>query len=231
MSVLGAATRLTGRVNGEGGLRVEGSIRGDVAVTGPAEIAEGGSVEGNVHAESLEVAGTLLGDVTARGPVQVRAGAVVRGELTGRARLDRTRGARGSATRHRFRAGSGDVAAPPLTRSSPTPYLKRGEMAGTVIGEGLTVEGEVTSDEEVVVHGTLRGTLSSSDAVSVGAGGIVEADINASALSVAGQITGNVSVAERVDLQAGGRLVGDVKSARLTIADGASFKGNVDMEV
>lgn len=104
-------------------------------------------------------------------------------------------------------------------------------MAGTVIGEGLTVEGEVTSDEEVVVHGTLRGTLSSSDAVSVGAGGNVEADVNASALSVAGQVTGNVNVAERVDLQAGGRLIGDVKSSRLTIADGASFKGNVDMEV
>jgi cytoskeletal protein CcmA (bactofilin family) len=104
-------------------------------------------------------------------------------------------------------------------------------MAGTVIGEGLTVEGEVTSDEEVVVHGTLRGTLSSSDAVSVGSDGNVEADISASALSVAGQVTGNVNVAERVDLQAGGRLVGDVKSSRLTIADGASFKGNVDMEV
>ncbi len=104
-------------------------------------------------------------------------------------------------------------------------------MAGTVIGEGLTVEGEVTSDEEVVVHGTLRGTLSTSDAVSVGSGGSVEADVSASSLSVAGQVTGNVTVAERVDLQAGGRLIGDVKSSRLTIADGASFKGNVDMEV
>jgi cytoskeletal protein CcmA (bactofilin family) len=83
MSVLGAATRLTGRVNGEGGLRVEGQLRGDLAITGPAEIAEGGAVEGNVHAESLEVAGTLLGDVVARGPVLVRAGAVVRGELSG----------------------------------------------------------------------------------------------------------------------------------------------------
>ncbi len=83
MSVLGAATQLTGRVNGEGGLRVEGTIRGDVAVTGPAEIAEGGSVEGNVHAESLDVSGSLLGDVAARGPVVVRAGAVVRGELSG----------------------------------------------------------------------------------------------------------------------------------------------------
>lgn len=104
-------------------------------------------------------------------------------------------------------------------------------MAGTVIGAGLSVEGELTSEEEVVVHGTLRGTLSSNDAVAVGADGVVEADVTASSLSIAGNVTGNVTAAERVDIQAGGRLIGDVKAARLTIADGASFKGNVDMDV
>jgi len=104
-------------------------------------------------------------------------------------------------------------------------------MAGTVIGEELTIEGEITSDEEIVVEGTLRGKLTTADAVSVGAGGVVEADISAGSLTVGGQVTGNVTAADRIDLQAGGRLVGDVKASRLTIADGASFKGNVDMEL
>ena len=40
-------------------------------------------------------------------------------------------------------------------------------MAGTVIGDGLTIEGEITGDDEVVVHGTVRGTLTSSGPVSV----------------------------------------------------------------
>ena len=44
VSILGPSTRVTGRVSGEGGLRVEGNLRGDVQVTGSAEIAEGGSV-------------------------------------------------------------------------------------------------------------------------------------------------------------------------------------------
>jgi cytoskeletal protein CcmA (bactofilin family) len=104
-------------------------------------------------------------------------------------------------------------------------------MAGTVIGDGLTVEGEFSSDEEVVVFGSVRGTLTSGSTVSVGSGGSVEADINAHSLSVAGQVTGNVTSTDRVDIQAGGRLIGDVKASRLTIADGASFKGNVDMDV
>lgn len=104
-------------------------------------------------------------------------------------------------------------------------------MAGTVINAGLTIEGELTSDDEVVVHGTLRGTLTTGDAVSVAPGGVVQADVSASSLSIAGQLTGNVTAGDRVDVQAGGRLVGDVKAARFTIADGASFKGNVDMDV
>ena len=58
-------------------------MRGDVQITGDAEIAAGGNVEGNVTAASLDVTGTLLGDVTSRGPVAIRGGAVVRGDVRG----------------------------------------------------------------------------------------------------------------------------------------------------
>jgi cytoskeletal protein CcmA (bactofilin family) len=104
-------------------------------------------------------------------------------------------------------------------------------VAGTIIGQGITIEGELTSDEEVVIAGTVRGKLSADGPVTVDAGAVVEADIGASTLSIGGSVTGNVSATERVDLLGGARLVGDVKAARLTIADGASFKGNVDMDV
>lgn len=83
VSVLGPSTQVTGRVSGDGALRIEGSVRGDVQITGEVEIAPGASVEGNVAAASLEVSGSLVGDVTSRGPVAVRSGAVVRGELRG----------------------------------------------------------------------------------------------------------------------------------------------------
>jgi len=104
-------------------------------------------------------------------------------------------------------------------------------MAGSVVGAGLIVEGEFTTDEDVVVDGTLRGTLTSAEAVTISGDGVVEADLRALSVVVAGQVTGNVSASSRVDIQAGGRLIGDVKAGRLTIADGASFRGNVDMDV
>lgn len=104
-------------------------------------------------------------------------------------------------------------------------------MAGTIIGHGITIEGEITSDEEVVVAGTVRGKLAVEGPVTIEAGAVVEADVGATSLSVGGQVTGNIAASDRVDLLSGARLIGDVKASRLTIADGASFKGNVDMDV
>ena len=104
-------------------------------------------------------------------------------------------------------------------------------MASTVIGAGITVEGEITTDEDVVVSGTLRGKLVAKDAVTVENGGVVEADITGGPVQVSGSVTGNINSGERVDLQSGAKVVGNVKAARITIADGAQFKGNVDMDV
>jgi cytoskeletal protein CcmA (bactofilin family) len=104
-------------------------------------------------------------------------------------------------------------------------------MASTVIGAGITIEGEITADEDVVVQGTIRGKLSTKDAVNIEQGAHVEADVTGGTLVVAGAITGNIVASDRVDLQTGAKVVGNVKAARITIADGAQFKGNVDMDV
>ncbi len=104
-------------------------------------------------------------------------------------------------------------------------------MASTVIGAGITIEGEITSDEDVVVAGTIRGKLTAKDSVTIEHGALVEADVSGGAFSVAGSVTGNISSTDRVDLQSGAKVIGNVKAARITIADGAQFKGNVDMDV
>ena len=104
-------------------------------------------------------------------------------------------------------------------------------MASTVIGSGITIEGEVTTDEDVVVQGTVRGKLSARESVTVESGAVVEADVVGGPFSVAGTVTGNITSSDPVDLQSGAKVVGNVKASRITIADGAQFKGNVDMDV
>ncbi len=82
-SVLGPSTRLTGRISGQGGLRVEGTVQGDVEVNGPAELAEGARLTGDLTAASLDLGGSLEGNVTTTGVVVVRSSAALRGEVRG----------------------------------------------------------------------------------------------------------------------------------------------------
>ena len=82
-SVLGRGARVRGRVGGEGDLRVEGEVEGDVAISGELTIEEGASVHGDVGAAAVVIGGTLRGDVSARGAVAVRATADVEGDLGG----------------------------------------------------------------------------------------------------------------------------------------------------
>jgi cytoskeletal protein CcmA (bactofilin family) len=83
ISVVGASTRVTGRISGTGALRIEGAVEGDVNLHGDAEVAEGGSVEGNLSGETLAIGGSLLGDARASGAIAVGSAAKVRGELHG----------------------------------------------------------------------------------------------------------------------------------------------------
>ena len=82
-SLVGRGTRVRGRVHGEGSLRVEGVVEGDVQVTGDLEIDEGGAVTGDLDVGALVVAGQLTGDVAARGPITIRATARVDGNMGG----------------------------------------------------------------------------------------------------------------------------------------------------
>src|SRR5258706_3789119 len=100
-------------------------------------------------------------------------------------------------------------------------------MASTVIGAGITIEGEVTTDEDVVVHGTVRGKLNAKDGVTVEQGGVVEADITGGPLSGAGALTRNIPSFHRRGLQQRPQVIRNPEGRRLHTADSAPVNGNV----
>jgi cytoskeletal protein CcmA (bactofilin family) len=103
--------------------------------------------------------------------------------------------------------------------------------ARTVIGPSFVVDGEITGSEDVLVQGTVKGRITLKEGLVVAASGVVEADVETATVEVAGQVTGNVSASERVELKAESRVAGDLHAPRILIADGARFKGSVDMDV
>jgi len=104
-------------------------------------------------------------------------------------------------------------------------------MAHTVIGGSIVIDGEVTGEEALVIQGTVKGRISLQEQLVVEESGVVEADIETQNVDVSGKVTGNILASEKVEISSGGRMVGDIKAPRILIADGAIFKGNVDMDV
>src|SRR5262245_20014224 len=104
-------------------------------------------------------------------------------------------------------------------------------MANTVIGNSIVIDGEISGDEELVVQGTVKGKIALAENLHVESGGVVEADIETQTVTISGQVTGNIHAKERVEIRADGKMVGDIKAPRINIADGATFKGSVDMDV
>ncbi len=104
-------------------------------------------------------------------------------------------------------------------------------MANTVIGSSLIIDGEISGDEDLVIQGTVKGKISLKESLFVESSGVVEADIETQNVEIAGRVTGNIAATDKVELKSDCRVVGDVRAPRILIADGASFKGNVDMDV
>jgi cytoskeletal protein CcmA (bactofilin family) len=102
-------------------------------------------------------------------------------------------------------------------------------MATTVIGSSIIIDGEISGEDQLVVHGTVKGRISVRDALIVENGGLVEASIESASVTVNGTVNGDIAASERADLRPNSSVVGDIRAPRILIADGASFKGNVDM--
>lgn len=103
--------------------------------------------------------------------------------------------------------------------------------ARTVIGASFVVEGEVTGTEAVLVQGTVKGRITLKEGLVVEGSGVVEADVDTATVEVAGQFTGNVVASERIELKSESKVSGDLHAPRILIADGARFKGSIDMDV
>lgn len=101
----------------------------------------------------------------------------------------------------------------------------------TVLGPTLEIEGEIEGEEDLVIQGKIQGKIVSRKDLTVDSSGKVEASITTKNLAVSGFLVGNVTASERVEVRREGKMIGDIKAPRVIIADGAKFKGNIEMGV
>jgi cytoskeletal protein CcmA (bactofilin family) len=100
----------------------------------------------------------------------------------------------------------------------------------TIIGKGTNIEGTVNIEGATRIDGNVTGKLISNDVVTVGATGLVKAEIRAKTIIVGGKVEGNLFASEKVELQAKSELLGDITSKSLLVEHGAMFHGNSKMK-
>lgn len=105
----------------------------------------------------------------------------------------------------------------------------RSEVRNAVIGPHVRIQGELSGDEDIVVEGRVEGKISVTKSLRVGPQAQVNAEVRAQNVVIAGRIVGNVTAMERVELLPSGSLEGNIRSPKIVIAEGAQFKGSVDM--
>lgn len=99
----------------------------------------------------------------------------------------------------------------------------------TFFGSNITIEGAVSGSEPVVVEGTIKGKIHLTSDLRIGTKARVEATVHARNVTVEGKLTGDVSADDRVELVASATVDGNIRAPKIIVAEGARFRGNVDM--
>ncbi len=99
------------------------------------------------------------------------------------------------------------------------------------IGKSVVIKGELNGSEDLTIEGHVEGTIQLRDHVlTIGPNGRIKAQVFAKSVIVLGEVHGNVTASDKVDIRDNGSVEGDLIAPRIAIAEGAHFKGSVDMQ-
>ena len=99
------------------------------------------------------------------------------------------------------------------------------------IGQSVYIKGELSGNEDLTIEGKVDGKITLKDHhLTIGANGRIMAEIHAKTVLVVGEVVGNVIADDKVEVASNGSMKGDIVAPRVVLADGARFKGTVDME-
>lgn len=119
---------------------------------------------------------------------------------------------------------------PPILQSSATPAALRSDDVETVVGPSVNVEGDFSSEGNIIVKGTVSGSVKTSKLLTVEPGAKIFANLKAGSALIAGEIRGNVKVGEKLELTSTARVGGDVECQTLVVEAGALLCGKVSMK-
>jgi cytoskeletal protein CcmA (bactofilin family) len=110
-----------------------------------------------------------------------------------------------------------------------TPNGTTSAFSGTYFGPDVVIDGTISGSEPVFVEGTVRGKINLTGDLRIGTRARVEAAVHAKNVTVEGKLNGDVSADDRVELVLTSVVDGNIKAPKIVVAEGAKFRGSVDM--
>lgn len=99
----------------------------------------------------------------------------------------------------------------------------------TVVGPSVNVEGDFSSEGNIIVKGTVAGSVHTSKHLSVEQGAKIMANVRAGSARISGEVKGNMKVKEVLELTSTARILGDLEVKTLIVEAGALISGKVMM--
>ncbi|MGA7616358.1 MAG: polymer-forming cytoskeletal protein [Thermoanaerobaculia bacterium] len=118
------------------------------------------------------------------------------------------------------------VEKPPAAAGDTTPQVPG---APSFLGPGVVFEGTLSGAENVAVEGRFSGRIDLKSGLRIGSHARVEADIHARTILIEGTVVGEVAADEKVELVTSANVDGNIKAPKIVVAEGARFRGAVDM--
>jgi cytoskeletal protein CcmA (bactofilin family) len=103
------------------------------------------------------------------------------------------------------------------------------ERPAGVIAPGLFLKGELRGEDDLIIEGRVEGEISLKKHLTVESTGIIVADVKTQNITIKGEMHGNMTADDKVEIHQGARVVGNITAPRVVIAEGARFKGHIDM--
>lgn len=98
-----------------------------------------------------------------------------------------------------------------------------------LISNGTDITGDVKSNGDIRIDGSLTGNLNTRGKVVIGPTGKVKGEVICKNSEVSGIVEGKISVGQLLNLKASSKILGDIVTSRLAIEPGAKFTGNCKM--
>jgi len=99
----------------------------------------------------------------------------------------------------------------------------------TVVGPSVNVEGDFASEGNIIVKGSVAGSVHTSRFLSVETGARILANVRAGSARIAGEVKGNLKIGESLELTSTAKVLGDIEARVLSIEPGALLLGRVVM--